>query len=99
MPQKFSPSQIQDALAELDGWAADGDSLVRELTFADHITAVGFVVRLAMAAEVMDHHPDLRIVYNRVGVRLNSHDAGGVTGRDVRLASKVNELLRTPGGG
>ena len=92
MPAKYTPEQIASALEGIQDWAADGDSLVRTIKFADHITAMGFVVRVAMAAEVMDHHPDLRIVYNTVDIRLNSHDAGGVTDRDVRLAQKVNEL-------
>lgn len=93
MPRKFTDVEVAAALAELPGWQAEGDMLVRELTFPGHIEAVGFVVRVAMAAEVMDHHPDLRIVYNRVDVRLSSHDAGGVTGRDIALAKRINELL------
>lgn len=91
--RKFSSSEIEAALAETPGWAGDGDCLVRTLLFGDHITAFGFVTRVAMAAEAMDHHPDLRIVYNRVELRLSSHDAGGVTARDVRLAKRINELI------
>jgi 4a-hydroxytetrahydrobiopterin dehydratase len=92
VPQKFTPAEIAEALAGLPGWAAGGDALVRTFTFADHITAMGFVVRVAMAAEVMDHHPEMRIVYSAVEIRLWSHDAGGVTKRDVRLAAKINAL-------
>ncbi|MBK6662140.1 MAG: 4a-hydroxytetrahydrobiopterin dehydratase [Thermoflexaceae bacterium] len=69
MARKFSSSEIEAALAETPGWAADGDCLVRTLLFGDHITAFGFVTRVAMAAEAMDHHPDLRIAYNRVELR------------------------------
>jgi 4a-hydroxytetrahydrobiopterin dehydratase len=92
MPTKFDKSQIDAALKGLPGWAADGDSLTRTFKFKDHIEAMGFVTRVAMAAEVMDHHPDLRIVYSTVDIRLNSHDAGGVTDRDVKLAGKIGEL-------
>ncbi|MCC6387494.1 MAG: 4a-hydroxytetrahydrobiopterin dehydratase [Dehalococcoidia bacterium] len=92
MATKFTASEIEAALGEIPAWTADGDALVRSLSFADHITAFGFVTRVAMAAEAMDHHPDLRIVYNRVELRLSSHDAGGVTARDVRLARRINEL-------
>ena len=54
---------------------------------------MGFVTRVAMVAEVQNHHPDLRIVYNAVDLRLSSHDVGGVTDRDIKLAKRINELL------
>jgi 4a-hydroxytetrahydrobiopterin dehydratase len=92
MPTKFDQAQIDSALKGLPGWGADGDSLTRSFKFKDHIEAMGFVTRVAMAAEVMDHHPDLRIVYSTVEIRLNSHDAGGVTERDVKLAGRISEL-------
>ena len=92
MATKFTPAQVAGALTELPGWSADGDAIIKTFKFADHITAFGFVTRVAMAAEVMDHHPDLRIVYNTVDLRLNSHDAGGVTERDAKLAKRINEL-------
>ncbi len=92
MAMKFDQSQIDEALKGLPGWGAEGDALTRTFKFKDHIEAMGFVTRVAMAAEVMDHHPDLRIVYSTVEIRLNSHDAGGVTERDVKLAGKINEL-------
>lgn len=91
MAGKMSASEVAQAVAALPGWEADADRAIRRtFQFADHITAMGFVTRVAMAAEVMDHHPDLRIVYNRVEVVLNSHDVGGVSDRDVRLAQKVD---------
>lgn len=92
MPLKYTPAEVQAALTTLTGWEAGDDVITRTFTFADHIAAMGFVVRVAMAAEVMDHHPDLRIVYNRVEIKLSSHDAGGVTGRDIKLAARCNEL-------
>jgi 4a-hydroxytetrahydrobiopterin dehydratase len=92
MPTKYTPEQVQAAVVGLDGWSAGEDVISRTFQFPDHIAAMGFVVRVAMAAEVMNHHPDLRIVYNRVEIKLNSHDAGGVTDRDVALARRINEL-------
>jgi 4a-hydroxytetrahydrobiopterin dehydratase len=93
MPAKFDAQQIDEALGRLPGWSADGEAaLTRSFKFKDHIEAMGFVTRVAMAAEVMDHHPDLRIVYNAVDIRLNSHDAGGITERDVKLAAKITEV-------
>lgn len=92
MATKMTSEQVTAGLRDLHEWSADGDeSLKRTFKFKDHITAMGFVVRVAMAAEVMDHHPDLRIVYNTVDIVLNSHDAGGVTDRDFDLAKKINE--------
>ncbi|MBI2765848.1 MAG: 4a-hydroxytetrahydrobiopterin dehydratase [Chloroflexi bacterium] len=92
MAQKFSAGEVAATLRELPGWAADGDTIKRQFKFPDHIAAMGFVVRVAMAAEAMDHHPDLRIVYNTVDIVLSSHDAGGVTARDAALAKKISAL-------
>jgi 4a-hydroxytetrahydrobiopterin dehydratase len=54
---------------------------------------MGFVVRVAMAAEVMDHHPDLRVVYNKVEIVLNTHSAGGVSEKDFALAARIDGLV------
>ena len=92
MPRPMSVADVASAVQGLPGWTADGAlTITRTFTFADHITAMGFVNRVALVAEAMDHHPDLRIVYNRVEIRLNSHDAHGVTERDIRLAAKIND--------
>jgi len=92
MPAKYSAAQVAEAVAGLAGWTAGEDVISKSFAFADHIAAMGFVVRVGMAAEVMNHHPDLRIVYNRVHIQLSSHDAGGVTDRDVALAKRIDEL-------
>lgn len=84
---------MRERLAARPGWSADGDAITRSFTFADHITAFGFVTRVSMAAEAMDHHPDLHIVYNTVDIRLWSHDAGGLTERDFRLAEKIDHYM------
>lgn len=87
MPNPMSNDEVKNALQKLNGWAADGNvSITKSFKFDDHIQAMGFVNRVAMSAEKMDHHPDLRIVYNTVTLTLSSHDAGGVTARDVELA-------------
>lgn len=93
MADKFSSEQAAEAVHGLSGWSTGGETLDRTFTFPDHITAMGFVVRVAMVAEAMNHHPDLRIVYNRVEIALSSHDAGGVTARDVELAKKISALI------
>lgn len=93
MPAKLSAAEIKQRLAALTGWSAEGTASIRRgFKFADHIEAMGFVVRVAMAAEVMDHHPDLRIVYNNVEIVLSTHSAGGVTDNDFALAAKIDSL-------
>jgi 4a-hydroxytetrahydrobiopterin dehydratase len=87
MATPMSTGEVQNALQKLNGWEADGNvSITKSFKFDDHIEAMGFVNRVAMAAEKMDHHPDLRIVYNTVTLTLSSHDASGVTSRDIQLA-------------
>ncbi|SDG78537.1 4a-hydroxytetrahydrobiopterin dehydratase [Roseospirillum parvum] len=82
------------ALTDLPGWQVtdDGRALTRELTFNDFTAAFGFMTRVALMAEKMDHHPEWTNVYNRVSISLSSHDAGGLTGRDLELAGAINRL-------
>jgi len=77
-----------------DGWTLDdgGKALLRTLKFADFSEAFGFLSRVALYAEKADHHPEFTSVWNRVDFRLTSHDAGGVTERDVALAKAINRL-------
>ncbi len=76
------------------GWTyeADGKALVRTFKFRDFSEAFGFLARVALHAEKVDHHPEFTSVWNRVDFRLTSHDAGGVTERDVKLAEAINRL-------
>ena len=75
-----------------DGWTQDGKALVRSFTFTDFAEAFAFLTRIAFQAEKQDHHPEFTSVWNRVDFRLTSHDAGGVTERDHKLAAAINEL-------
>ena len=88
----LSQDQVAAALADLDGWEFADGALVRTFRFADFVHAIGFVEHLAEVAEQQQHHPDIDIRYNKVTLRLSSHDAGGVTTRDVRLAEAVQRL-------
>lgn len=80
------------ALARLEGWsAAPGrDALIKSYRFKDFEAAFGFMTRVALAAERLDHHPEWSNIYNRVDVALTTHSAGGVTGRDVELARAMD---------
>jgi 4a-hydroxytetrahydrobiopterin dehydratase len=77
-----------------DGWtlSEDDKALLRTFRFKDFSEAFAFLARVALYAEKLDHHPEFTSVWNRVDFRLTSHDAGGVTERDVKLALKINEL-------
>ena len=77
-----------------EGWNEEdgGKALVRTFTFKDFSEAFAFLTRVALHAEKVDHHPEFTSVWNRVGFRLTSHDAGGVTDRDVKLAEAINGL-------
>jgi 4a-hydroxytetrahydrobiopterin dehydratase len=83
------------ALAELPGWlAVEGrDAIRREYRFASFSAAFGWMTRVALAAEALDHHPEWFNVYNRVDVTLATHDADGVTDLDVRLAKLMDEAF------
>ena len=76
------------------GWALEdgGKALVRIFTFKDFSTAFAFLTRVAMHAEKIDHHPEFTSVWNRVDFRLTSHDNGGVTDRDIKLAQAISGL-------
>jgi 4a-hydroxytetrahydrobiopterin dehydratase len=77
-----------------DGWTLEegGKALVRSIKFKDFSEAFGFLTRVALHAEKQDHHPEFTNVWSRVDFRLTSHDAGGVTERDLDLAEAINEL-------
>ena len=77
-----------------NGWAAsaNGVAIEKSFTFGDFAQAFAFLTRVAMHAEKVDHHPEFTSVWNRVDVRLTSHDSGGVTARDVALARAIDAL-------
>ena len=77
------------------GWTLDGAALTRTYRFKDFAEAFTFLTRVAAHAEAVDHHPEFTSVWNRVDFRLTSHDAGGVTARDVELARAIDGLAAT----
>ena len=88
MAKKLNPTERQQALQSLAGWteAAGRDAIQKSFRFADFNQAFGFMTRVALMAEKLDHHPEWFNVYNRVEITLSTHDAGGVTERDIALA-------------
>lgn len=93
---KLTEEEIEPALATVDGWqreATGGDRIVRKFELASFRNAQRFVNRICDLAEGANHHPDIEWTYNRVSVGFSTHDAGGLTKLDFRLAALVNELL------
>jgi 4a-hydroxytetrahydrobiopterin dehydratase len=88
----LEPDTLRAALDDLPGWEADGDAIVRSFELDGFPEAIALIVRIGFAAEALDHHPELSNVYSRVTVRLTSHDAGGVTERDLRLAQRIDQI-------
>jgi 4a-hydroxytetrahydrobiopterin dehydratase len=93
MIAQLEPEQLTAALAELDGWSLDEGKLLRRCRFGDFVEAFGFMAQLALLAERADHHPEWFNVYNKVDIWLTTHDAGGISQRDIDLAVQINALL------
>lgn len=79
------------------GWSEEADALTRSYRFRDFSEAFAFLTRVAMHAEAINHHPEFTSVWNRVDFRLTSHDAGGVTERDLALAHAIDRLAEASG--
>jgi len=92
---ELTPAEIETALADLPGWNhdAEGKALYRDIRLADFSEAFALMTRIAMAAEKADHHPEWSNVYNRLSIRLTTHEAGGITKRDVAMAEKISGFL------
>jgi 4a-hydroxytetrahydrobiopterin dehydratase len=94
MAQKLTGDARKTALARLKGWSEvkGRDAISKKFTFADFNEAFGFMARVALVAEKLDHHPEWSNVYKNVEVTLSTHDAGGLTERDIRLAEAMDKL-------
>ena len=93
----LTEQEIRERLAGLDGWTTDGTSIDRRFEFDDFNGAMKFMVTAAPKIDALNHHPEWTNVYNRVDVRLTSHDAGGVTDRDLELALLLDSLAAEQG--
>jgi 4a-hydroxytetrahydrobiopterin dehydratase len=96
MAEKLSADARRQALATLDGWrdAQGRDAIEKTFTFEDFSAAFAFMTRIALLAEKLDHHPEWSNVYNTVKVTLSTHDAGGVSELDIRLAEAMDRMAR-----
>lgn len=94
MVEKLTSEERSKALADLPDWEplADRDGIRKVFQFADFNEAFGFMTRAALVAETMDHHPEWFNVYNKVDVTLTTHDAGGLSAKDIALAKKMEKM-------
>jgi 4a-hydroxytetrahydrobiopterin dehydratase len=89
----LTTAQVTEKLALLPVWQLAGNNIERTIAFADFPAAIAFVNRIADAAEKANHHPDIDIRWNKVRLALSSHDAGGLTERDFKLAGVIDSLV------
>ena len=88
---RLSTADVERRLEELPGWRVEDDRLRKTFVFANFVAAFGFMTKAALEAEKLDHHPNWSNVYKTVEVELWTHDVGGLTEYDVKLAAKMNE--------
>jgi len=97
--EAFTGDQLAVAIDQLEDWSIEegGRAITRQFNFADFTAAFAFMTAAALKAEAMNHHPEWANVYSKVDVRLTSHDAGGVTDRDLGLARFMNDAAQRLG--
>jgi 4a-hydroxytetrahydrobiopterin dehydratase len=91
-PDRLTPEAVQEALADLGDWTSEAGRLQAHFDFPGFAEAIGFMAAAAVVAAELDHHPDWSNSYRRVSVELSTHDAGGVTELDLRLATRMSEI-------
>lgn len=91
--EKLRPEQIEQALQTLPGWQSADNAICKKFLFPDFSAAFAFLTRIALLSEQMNHHADWSGVYNKVNISLSTHDAGGVTELDTRMAKAIEGFL------
>ncbi len=89
---RLSDAEREAFLAANPGWELDQETITKLFVFGDFNEAIGFVTRVAMSSEVADHHPDIDIRWNKVTIRLSTHDEGALTAKDSSLASTIDSF-------
>jgi 4a-hydroxytetrahydrobiopterin dehydratase len=92
-PEKLSDEKITAALQKINTWQLRDGAISKQFKFSNFVQAFAFMTKVALEAEKMDHHPDWSNVYNTVTIKLNTHDAGGLTELDFKLAEKIDKLF------
>lgn len=92
--KKYTKSEIAVRLNSLDGWKHEDNFIVKTFVFKDFSEAFGFLGRVALISETIAHHPDWSGVYNKITIKLNTHELGGITDNDFDFAERVEQLFR-----
>jgi 4a-hydroxytetrahydrobiopterin dehydratase len=90
---KYNEQTIREVLIELKNWRFENNGINQEFVFKNFSEVMGFIVKVGILAEKMNHHPEWCNVYNKVTIRLTTHDANGVTSKDIDLAKAIDTLL------
>ena len=93
MSDLLSSNEINKALSNLSDWHVHDNQIKSEFIFSNFVEALSFIVKIGVLAEKADHHPEIWNVYNRVSITLSTHDAGGITDKDIMLASEITNLI------
>ena len=94
MSTYYLEADARQRLFFFEGWTFKDNGIFKEFTFRDFTDAFSFMTRVALASEKADHHPDWSNAYNKVSIRLTSHDSGGITDLDFQLAEKIDKLAQ-----
>jgi 4a-hydroxytetrahydrobiopterin dehydratase len=90
--KKLSGNELEELVKGMNGWELNEGKLQKSFRFSDFIEAFGFMTRIALEAEKINHHPEWSNVYNTVTIKLSTHDAGGITDYDVKLANIIDKI-------
>ena len=91
--KKYNKEEVAPLLLNLNDWQFNSEGIEKKFQFKNFTEALGFIVKVGVVTEKMNHHPELFNVYNKVNIRLTTHDASGVTDKDIKLASEIDGLL------
>ena len=91
--KKYNKEEVAPLLLNLNDWQFNSEGIEKKFQFKNFTEALGFIVKVGVVSEKMNHHPELFNVYNTVTIRLTTHDAGGVTDKDFKLASEIDAFL------
>ena len=95
MRTHYTEAEATARLVFLEGWTFQNNGIEKDFEFRDFVAAFSFMTRIAMLAEKQNHHPEWSNVYNKVHVRLSTHDAGGLTDKDFQLADAINKYIQS----